>query len=308
MRIADNVTELVGKTPLVKLNSVVSSNNAKVVAKLESFNPLGSIKDRTAIAMLDDANEKGILKPDSIVVEPTSGNTGIGLAFACAARNLKCVVVMPDNMSKERQLIIKALGAEIVLTPGELGMKGAVEAANNMAKNDPRYFVPGQFDNPANPAVHSLETADEIWQDTDGRVDIVVAGAGTSGTITGLGQGLKARNPNIAAVAVEPASSPVLSGGKAGAHAIQGIGPGFVPRVFNREIIDEIVLVPDEAAIEMARRLGREEGILVGFSSGAACWAACELAKRLENSDKLIVVVFPDSGERYLSTCLFQEV
>ncbi len=305
MKIAKDVTQLVGKTPLVRLRRVISPGEAQVVAKLEFFNPLGSVKDRAAVSMLDEAARSGRLGPDSIVIEPTSGNTGIGLAFACAARGLRCMVVMPDTMSRERQLILKALGAEVLLTPGAEGMSGAIAVAKARVEADPRYFLPMQFENPANPAIHRLTTAEEIWHDTEGWVDIVVAGAGSGATITGIAEALKAKKPNLKAVAVEPASSPVLSGGKPGPHEIQGIGPNFVPKVYNPDVIDEVISVADDMALDMTRRLGKEEGILAGISSGAACWAAKELALRPENKDKLIVVIFPDSGERYLSAGVF---
>jgi cysteine synthase A len=255
--------------------------------------------------MLAEAERSGRLGPDSVVIEPTSGNTGIGLAFACAARGRRCVVVMPDTMSRERQLILKALGAEVVLTPGAEGMSGAIAEARAWVEADPSYFLPMQFENPANPAVHRLTTAKEIWHDTEGQVDIVVAGAGSGGTITGIAEALKAKKPGLKAIAVEPAASPVLSGGQPGPHGIQGIGPNFVPKVYNPDVIDEVIQVTDDMAMDMTRRLGKEEGILAGISSGAACWAAQELALRPENKDKLIVVIFPDSGERYLSAGVF---
>lgn len=308
MKIANDITELVGHTPLVWLRRVVPPGGARVAAKLEFFNPLGSVKDRIAVRMLDEAARAGRLGPDSIVVEPTSGNTGIGLAFACAARGIPCILVMPETMSRERQLILKALGAQLILTPGEEGMAGAVKRAREMAAEDPRYFLPQQFENSANPSAHRETTAEEIWQDTDGQVDIIVAGVGTGGTITGAAEALKAKKPALRAVAVEPAASPVLSGGAPGRHGIQGIGAGFVPQVLNRDIIDEIITVPDEAAFAMARRLAREEGIFTGISAGAAAWAAAQVAARPENRGKLVVVIFPDTGERYLSTPLFAEL
>lgn len=308
MKIADDITQLVGRTPLVRLRKVVPPDGATVAAKLEFFNPLGSVKDRIAVRMLDEAARAGRLGPDSVVVEPTSGNTGIGLAFACAARGIRCVLVMPETMSRERQQILKALGAELVLTPGDEGMKGAVARARQLAAENLRYFIPQQFENAANPAAHRETTAEEIWQDTDGKVDMVVAGVGTGGTITGIAEVIKARKPGFRAVAVEPAASPVLSGGAPGRHGIQGIGAGFVPAVLNRDLLDEIIPVPDEEAFAMARRLAREEGILTGISAGAAAWAAARLAARPENKGKLIVAIFPDTGERYLSTPLFTDV
>ena len=303
--IANNMTEVVGDTPLVKLGRIAHGMRAEVVAKVESFNPLSSIKDRIGVAMIDAAEREGRLKAGATVVEPTSGNTGIALAFVCAARGYKLILTMPDSMSLERRKLLKALGAELVLTPGAQGMSGAVAEAERLAKATPNSFMPNQFANPANPQAHRKTTAEEIWRDTDGRVDILVAGVGTGGTITGVAEVIKKRKPSFRAVAVEPAASPMLSQGKAGRHGIQGIGAGFVPKVLNNKIIEEIVTVTDEDAMATARRLAVEEGILAGISSGAAVWAALEVAKRAESRNKLIVVILPDSGERYLSTRLF---
>ena len=305
MRIADDITQLVGHTPLVRLRRVTDGAAAQVVAKLESFNPAGSVKDRIGVAMIDAAERAGLLGPDTIVLEPTSGNTGIALAMVCAARGYRCVLTMPETMSMERRQLLRALGAELVLTPGPGGMPGAIAKAEELAKSDSRYFVPQQFENPANPAIHRATTAEEIWADTDGGVDILVAGVGTGGTITGAGGVLKERKPSVRLVAVEPAASPVLSGGTKGPHPIQGIGAGFVPGVMDLDLVDEIIQAGNEDAMEMARRLAREEGILAGISSGAAVWAAVQVARRPENTGKLIVVVVPDFGERYLSTPLF---
>jgi cysteine synthase len=305
--IAKDSTELIGNTPLVRLNHIVGGSSAEVVAKLESFNPLSSVKDRIGVAMILDAEEKGLIKKDSVIVEPTSGNTGIGLAFVCAARGYKLILTMPDTMSNERRQLLSVLGAELVLTPGVEGMPGAIRKAEELVASNRKYFMPQQFKNPANPEIHRITTADEIWRDTDGKIDVFVAGVGTGGTITGVADALKKLKPGIQVIAVEPASSPVLSGGKPGAHKIQGIGAGFVPDIFRKDLIDEIMKVTNENAGITARRLGREEGILAGISSGAAAWAAVEVAKRSENKDKLIVVIFPDTGERYLSTWLFQE-
>jgi cysteine synthase A len=303
--IANNMTEVVGDTPLVKLGRMAYGLRVEVVVKVESFNPLFSIKDRIGVAMIDAAEHEGRLKAGATVVEPTSGNTGIALAFVCAARGYKLILTMPDSMSVERRKLLKALGAELVLTPGAQGMSGAVAEAERLAKSTPNSFMPNQFANPANPQAHRKTTAEEIWRDTDGRVDILVAGVGTGGTITGVSEVIKKRKPSFRAVAVEPAASPMLSQGKTGRHGIQGIGAGFVPQVLNSKIIDEIVTVTDEDAMATARRLAVEEGILAGISSGAAAWVALEVAKRAESRGKLIVVILPDSGERYLSTKLF---
>jgi cysteine synthase A len=308
MKIANNVTELVGNTPLVKLNRVTEGCTASIAAKLEFFNPGHSVKDRIAVAMLDAAQTAGKIGPDTIVLEPTSGNTGIGLAMVCAARGIKAAFVMPETMSRERKLLLKAYGAELILTPGAEGMAGAIKKAEELAAANPHYFVPQQFENPANPAVHRDTTAEEIWRDTDGQVDIVVAGVGTGGTVTGVGEALKARKPGVQIVAVEPDASPVLSGGTKGPHPIQGIGAGFVPGVLNTAIYDEVIRVKNDDAFAIARRMASEEGLLVGISSGAATWAALELARRPENAGKLIVVIIPSFGERYLSTALYQHL
>jgi cysteine synthase A len=305
LRIADDVTQLVGNTPLVRLRRVTDGAGAQVVAKLEFFNPANSVKDRIGVAMIDAAERAGQLHADTIILEPTSGNTGIALAMVCAARGYPCVLTMPETMSRERRQLLRALGADLVLTPGAEGMPGAIARAEEMAKDDERYFVPQQFENPANPAIHRATTAEEVWRDTDGAIDMFVAGVGTGGTITGVGEVLKERKPSVRLVAVEPAASPVLSGGPKGPHPIQGIGAGFVPTVLDVGLIDEIVTVENDAAIDMARRMAREEGLLVGISSGAAVWAAVSLAHRPENAGQLIVVVVPDFGERYLSTPLF---
>jgi cysteine synthase A len=305
-RIAEDITELVGNTPLVRLRRLTEHVDALVVAKLESFNPAHSVKDRIGVAMLDAAEKAQLIGPDTIILEPTSGNTGIALAMVCAARGYKCAFTMPETMSKERRAILRAYGAELVLTPGPDGMPGAIAKAEELAKEDLRYFVPQQFDNPANPAIHRATTAEEIWSDTDGEVDVVVAGVGTGGTITGVGEVLKERKPSVQMIAVEPAASPVLSGGQKGPHPIQGIGAGFVPAVLDTDIVDEIIAVTNEDSFDLARRAAREEGLLVGISSGAALWAALDVAARPESSGKLIVVVLPDFGERYLSTALFE--
>jgi len=306
--IAKDSTELIGNTPLVRLNRIPRGAKAEVVAKLESFNPLGSVKDRIGVSMIVDAEERGLINKDTVIVEPTSGNTGIALAFVCAARGYRLILTMPDTMSVERRQLLSVFGAELVLTPGVEGMPGAVRKAEQLVAENPNYFMPQQFNNPANPEVHRLTTAEEIWRDTDGKVDILVSGVGTGGTITGVAEVIKPRKPEFKAIAVEPIDSPVLSGGKPGAHKIQGIGAGFVPGVLRLDLIDEIIKVTNEDAGIMARRLAREEGILAGISSGAATWAALEVAKRLETEGKLIVVVLPDTGERYLSTWLFQEL
>jgi cysteine synthase A len=305
MNIANNITELVGNTPLVRLNRIASGKGADVVAKLEFFNPCSSIKDRPALSMITAAEQSGLVNSDTTIIEYTSGNTGIGLACVCAARGYKLMIIMPDSMSLERRQLLEAFGVELVLTPGSEGMIGSVKKAEELTAAIPNSFMTRQFDNPANPEAHRRSTAGEIWKDTDGKVDILVAGVGTGGTITGIAEVLKQHKPEVKAVAVEPAASAVLSGGKAGAHNIAGIGAGFIPKVLNRDIIDEIITVTDENAAMMSRRLAREEGILAGISSGAAVWAALELAGREDNRGKLIVVILPDTGERYLSSGLF---
>lgn len=308
-RIVKNLTELIGNTPLLELVNYHKAReyDATVIAKLEYFNPLGSVKDRIGYAMIADAEEKGLIDKDTLIVEPTSGNTGVGLAFVAAAKGYKLVLTMPETMSIERRKLLKALGAELVLTPGAEGMKGAIKKAEEIVAENPKAFIPQQFKNPANPAIHRKTTAEEIWRDTDGKVDIFVGGVGTGGTITGVGEVLKQKNPNVKIVAVEPKDSPVLSGGKPGPHKIQGIGAGFVPDVFNKGIIDEIIPVSNEDAFATGRELARTEGLLVGISSGAATYAATQLALRPENKGKTIVVLLPDTGERYLSTSLFEE-
>ena len=308
-RIYTSADQLIGRTPLLELTNLQKNENckARVLAKLEYFNPAGSAKDRVALSMINDAEAKGILKPGSTIIEPTSGNTGIGLASVAAARGYNCIIVMPDSMSMERQILMGAYGAKLVLTPGKEGMTGAIAKAEELAKEIPGSFIPDQFGNPANSKAHYLTTGPEIWEDTDGAVDIFVAGVGTGGTITGTGEYLKEKNPKIQVVAVEPADSPLLSGGKAGPHGLQGIGANFIPMVLNTEIYDEIVPVTSDQAYEMGQKLGKTEGVLVGISSGAALYAALEVAKRPENEGKTIVVLLPDTGDRYLSTPMFQE-
>jgi len=308
MRIASDVTELIGNTPLVRLRRVTKGCAADVVAKLEFYNPAHSVKDRIGVAMIEAAERAGKIKPDTIILEPTSGNTGIALAFVCAARGYKCALTMPETMSKERRVLLKAYGAELILTPGSEGMAGAIKKAEELAAGDPRYFIPQQFKNQANPEIHRRTTAEEIWRDTDGKVDILVSGVGTGGTITGVGEVIKPRKPSFKCIAVEPDASPVLSGGPKGPHPIQGIGAGFVPDVLNTEVYDEIVRVKNDDAFKTARRMAREEGLLVGISSGAAVWAALEVARRRENAGKLVVVIIPSFGERYLSTALFADL
>lgn len=305
MKIADNVTELIGNTPLVRLHRVTEGAAAQVVAKLEFFNPAHSVKDRIGIAMIEAAERAGLIHKDTVIVEPTSGNTGIALAMVCAQRGYKLTLIMPETMSKERRLLLRAYGAELILTPGPGGMSAAIAKAQELAAADPNVWIPQQFENPANPEIHRKTTAEEIWRDTDGAVDFVVSGIGTGGTITGIGEVLKARKPSLKMIAVEPAASPVLSGGQKGPHPIQGIGAGFVPGILNTGIYDEIVTVAADDAFATARRMATEEGLLVGISSGAAAWAALQIANRAENAGKLIVVIIPSFGERYLSTALY---
>ncbi|HGJ64003.1 TPA: cysteine synthase A [bacterium] len=308
MKIYEDITKTVGNTPLVKLNRMTEGISATVVAKLESFNPLGCVKERIGVSMIEDAEAKGLINKDTVIIEPTSGNTGIGLAFVCAVRGYRLILTMPETMSIERRKLMAIFGAELVLTPGTEGMSGAIRKAGELASQTPNSFIPQQFKNPANPEIHRKTTAEEIWRDTDGKVDILVSGVGTGGTITGVAEVIKPRKPSFRAVAVEPSASPVLSGGNPGPHKIQGIGAGFIPDVLNTKIIDEIIKVENEDAILTARRLAKEEGILAGISSGAATWAALEVAKKPENAGKLIVVVLPDTGERYISTMLFEGI
>jgi len=308
MKVADNVTELIGNTPLVRLRRISKESGSEVVAKLEFANPGGSVKDRIGLSMIEAAEREGKIGPDTVILEPTSGNTGIALALVCAARGYKCTLVMPETMSKERRMLLRAYGADLVLTTGIEGMPGAIRRAEEMAAADEHYFVPQQFKNPANPEAHRRTTAEEIWRDTDGKVDVVVAGIGTGGTITGIGEVIKERKPDARCVGVEPDGSAVLSGGERGPHALQGIGAGFVPKVLNTEIYDEVVRVTNEDAFASARRIAREEGLLVGISSGAAIWAAEQVARRAESKGKLIVVIVPSNGERYLSTALFSDL
>ncbi|MFC1616756.1 cysteine synthase A [Candidatus Margulisiibacteriota bacterium] len=308
MKCAQNILQLIGNTPLVRINKITENLNCSIYAKLESFNPLSSVKDRLGMALIEDGEKAGKISKDTVIIEPTSGNTGIGLAYVCAVKGYKLILTMPETMSIERRKLLQMLGAEIVLTIGDKGMKGAIEKASEIAAKIGNAYIPQQFENPANPEIHKKTTAKEIWDDTEGKIDIFVAGVGTGGTITGVGEFLKSKNPEIKIIAVEPASSAVLSGGCIGPHRIQGIGAGFIPKVYNKDIVDRIIPVSDENAISMAKKLAKEEGILVGISSGAAMWAALEIGKKAENSGKNIVTIFPDSGERYVSTLLFDSV
>ena len=308
MKIANNVTELVGNTPLVRLNRLTNDMKAEIVVKLEYFNPGHSVKDRIGVSMIDAAEKAGLIHRDSIIIEPTSGNTGIALAMVSAARGYKCILVMPDTMSKERRILLRAYGAELILTPGREGMSGAIRKAEEMVASDPRYFMPQQFNNPANSEIHRRTTAEEIWRDTDGKIDMLVAGVGTGGTLTGVGEILKKYNPDFKVIAVEPDSSAVLSGGNKGSHPLQGIGAGFIPKILNTKIIDEIIRVTGENAFRTAREMATQEGLLVGISSGAAVWAALEVARRPENAGKRIVAIIPSYGERYLSTQLYADL
>lgn len=308
MRIANDVTELIGNTPLVRIRNLSRDVAGEIVAKLEFYNPAHSVKDRIGLSMIDAAEQAGLIKADTIILEPTSGNTGIALAMVCAARGYRCVLTMPETMSKERRMLLRAYGAELVLTPGSEGMPGAISKAEKLAASDSRYFIPQQFQNPANPEIHRKTTAEEIWRDTEGKADFLVSGIGTGGTITGVGEVIKARKPSFKCIAVEPDASPVLSGGKRGPHPIQGIGAGFVPDVLNTQIYDEIIRVKTDDAFDIARRMAKEEGLLVGISSGAAMWAALQVAGRPDNEKKLIVVIIPSFGERYLSTPLFADL
>jgi len=307
-RIFDDITKTIGNTPLVKLNRIAQGTEATVLAKLESFNPIGCVKERIGVSMIEDAELHSLINKDTVIIEPTSGNTGIGLAFVCAVKGYRLILTMPETMSIERRKLIAIFGAEIVLTPGPEGMSGAIKKAEELASQTPNSFIPQQFTNPSNPEIHRRTTAEEIWRDTDGKIDILVAGVGTGGTITGVAEVIKSRKPSFQAIAVEPTASPVLSGGKPGPHKIQGIGAGFIPNVLNKEIISEIVQVSNDDAILTARRLAREDGILAGISSGAATFAAIDVAKRPENKGKLIVVILPDTGERYLSTAMFEGI
>ena len=307
-KIADDITKLIGNTPLVRLNRIGTGLEGTLVAKLESYNPLSSVKDRIGVSMIEEAEKEGLIKKDTVIIEPTSGNTGVALAFVCAAKGYRLILTMPETFSIERRQLLSVFGAEVILTPGQEGMPGTVRKAEELLENTPNSFMPQQFKNPANPKIHRETTAEEIWQDTDGKVDILVSGVGTGGTITGVAEVIKKRKPEFKAIAVEPTDSPVLSGGKPGSHKIQGIGAGFIPDVLRMELVDEVVKVTNDDAGEFARRLAKDEGILAGISSGAAACAAVEVAKRKENKDKLIVVVLPDTGERYLTTWLFQEL